>query len=71
MAYVVSNRRSGISFADLFANVSVNIKAALARRAVYSRTLAELNALTDRDLSDLGVSRYQIADLAHEAAYGK
>ncbi len=71
MAYVVSNRRSGISLADLFANISVNVKAALARRAIYSRTLAELNALTDRDLADLGVSRYQIADLAREAAYGK
>lgn len=71
MAYVVSNRRSGISLADLFANISVNVKAALARRAIYSRTLAELNALTDRDLTDLGVSRYQIADLAREAAYGK
>lgn len=71
MAYVVSNRRSGISLADLFANVSVNVKAALARRAIYSRTLAELNALTDRDLADLGVSRHQIGDLAREAAYGK
>ena len=43
MAYVVSNRRSGISLADLFANISVNVKAALARRAIYSRTLAELS----------------------------
>ncbi|HRK42612.1 MAG TPA: DUF1127 domain-containing protein [Gemmobacter sp.] len=71
MAYVVSNRRSGISLGDLFANISANVKAALTRRAVYSRTLAELNALTDRDLADLGVSRHQIADLAREAAYGK
>ncbi|MBL8561662.1 MAG: DUF1127 domain-containing protein [Gemmobacter sp.] len=71
MAYVVTNRRSGISLADLVANIAVNVKAALARRAIYSRTLAELNALSDRDLSDLGVSRHQIADLAREAAYGK
>ena len=71
MAYVVSTRRSGISLADLLANVTVNVKAALARRAIYTRTLAELNALSDRDLSDLGISRYQIGDLAREAAYGK
>lgn len=42
-----------------------------ARRAVYRQTMRELNALTDRDLNDLGISRSMINRLSHEAAYGK
>lgn len=42
-----------------------------ARRAVYRQTLRELNALTNRDLDDLGINRSMITRLAHESAYGK
>jgi uncharacterized protein YjiS (DUF1127 family) len=42
----------------------------IAKRRVYRKTLAELDGLGDRDLSDIGVSRLQIADIAREAAYG-
>lgn len=42
-----------------------------ARRAVYRQTLRELNALTTRDLDDLGINRSMIRRLAHESAYGK
>jgi uncharacterized protein YjiS (DUF1127 family) len=41
-----------------------------ARRRLYSRTFRELDGLNDRDLRDIGVSRLQIAEIAHEAAYG-
>lgn len=41
-----------------------------ARRAVYRQTVRELNALTTRDLDDLGISRSMITRLAHEAAWG-
>jgi uncharacterized protein YjiS (DUF1127 family) len=41
-----------------------------ARRAVYRQTLRELNALSNRDLGDLGISRSMITRLAHEAAWG-
>lgn len=41
-----------------------------ARRAVYRQTLRELNALTTRDLDDLGINRSMISRLAHEAAWG-
>ncbi|WP_245686692.1 DUF1127 domain-containing protein [Paracoccus tibetensis] len=41
-----------------------------ARRAVYRQTVRELNALTTRDLTDLGISRSMITRLAHEAAWG-
>ncbi|MBU3028691.1 DUF1127 domain-containing protein [Paracoccus sp. XHP0099] len=41
-----------------------------ARNAVYRQTVRELNALTTRDLDDLGISRSMITRLAHEAAWG-
>ena len=47
------------------------LRDAWARRRVYSRTYAELNALSTRDLEDLGINRCMISRLAHEAAYGK
>jgi uncharacterized protein YjiS (DUF1127 family) len=40
----------------------------LRRRRIYSRTQAELSALTDRELADLGISRFDIARVAREAA---
>lgn len=41
-----------------------------ARHAIYRQTIAELNALTERDLADLGISRSMITRIAHEAAWG-
>lgn len=38
---------------------------------VYTRTYAELNALSTRELDDLGISRSMISRLALEAAYGQ
>ena len=44
------------------------IRAAFARYKMYSTTLAELNALTDRELADIGLSRTQVREVALEAA---
>jgi uncharacterized protein YjiS (DUF1127 family) len=41
----------------------------LARRKVYRATFIELVGLSDRELSDLGISRSGIRRLAMEAAY--
>ena len=38
------------------------------RRRVYRKTVKELNALSDRNLSDLGVSRVSIHRLALDVA---
>lgn len=38
------------------------------RMAVYQQTRSELEAMTDRDLADIGITRFMIADLAREAA---
>ncbi len=44
---------------------------AVAARKVYRTTLTELQALDNRDLADLGISRSMIKSIAYEAAYGK
>lgn len=37
----------------------------------YRDTLAELDAMSDRDLADIGISRLSIREIAREAVYGK
>ena len=43
---------------------------ASAKRRVYNQTLRELQALTNRDLADLGIARSNIRSVAYQAAYG-
>ena len=45
-------------------------RAAYAKHRIFRRTLRELDALTDRELNDLGLSRSMIRSAAHEAVYG-
>ena len=71
MAYVNSNRIASNGLADRLASFVKAAKSALNQRAVYQNTLRELNALNDRELSDLGIHRELISDVAREAAYGK
>lgn len=40
------------------------------RYRVYRQTVAELSQLSDRELSDLGLSRAAIKGIAYETAYG-
>ena len=68
MAYV-NSRSLSLSFSDRVSSMVKMISEALARRQLYTQTLAELSSLTDRDLTDLGLSRSSIADEARKAAY--
>lgn len=54
-----------------FGNILEALKVNLQRRAIYRQTVAELTALSSRDLGDLGISRSSIRQVAREAAYGK
>jgi uncharacterized protein YjiS (DUF1127 family) len=47
------------------------LRDAVRRRALYNRTVRELNALTEREMADLGIHPTMIADVAREAAFGK
>ena len=51
--------------------VSNGLRADYAKWRVYRNTIAELAALSNRDLADLGLSRSMISSVAHEAAYGQ
>jgi uncharacterized protein YjiS (DUF1127 family) len=66
----VSTRSYSVNFGDRIAALVKSVQETVARRALYRRTIRELNLLTDRDLADLGVSRWDIPALAREAAYG-
>lgn len=70
MAYVNATRISQISLLSRVLDAIAGIIAALRQREVYLKTLRELNALSDRDLTDLGMNRAMMRDIAHEAAYG-
>ncbi len=68
MAYV-NTRSASVGIADRVANIVKSVKDAVERRRVYAQTVRELSSLTDRDLTDLGLARANIHDLAREAAY--
>lgn len=52
------------------AKLVANLRDHMARRSVFRQTLRELDGLSDRDLSDLGLSRANIRSVAYEAAWG-
>ncbi len=51
-------------------NVYSNIRSALHRRRAYSRTLSELESLSNRELNDLGLARSDIYRVARSTVYG-
>lgn len=62
-----------IRFADagLFAAIRKQVaamKTAYAQNLVFRQTVAEMSKLTDRDLTDLGIARSEIRNIALEAA---
>lgn len=71
MAYVNSTDLARKGLADRFTAFRDAVATRIAQRRTYLRTVAELNSLSDRDLTDLGISRLGIPEIAHEAAYGK
>jgi uncharacterized protein YjiS (DUF1127 family) len=71
MAYANINRVAPRGLMDRLALLKDGLATAVQQRRVYARTVAELHALTDRELTDLGISRLSIPEIAHEAAYGK
>ncbi|MGO4853528.1 DUF1127 domain-containing protein [Phaeovulum sp. W22_SRMD_FR3] len=70
MALAQNIRTAEVGFADRLMALVTRIGEARARRAVYTQTLRELNALTTRELNDLGISRSMITRVAQDAAYG-
>ena len=59
------------SFGAAFTARWTALREQMAKRAVYRKTISELQSLTDRELADLGIHRSAIKGIAHEAAFGK
>ena len=64
-------RSAHAGFADRVATFFRGVNESRQRYALYRRTLRELDQLTDRELTDLGLHRQMIEGVALEAAYGK
>ena len=45
-------------------------RTAIAQYRSYRQTLTELQSLSNRELADLGLSRFGLRDVARTAAYG-
>lgn len=71
MADLNATHIAPLGLGDRIAAALTSIKVAARRRAVYRQTLRELNALSTRDLYDLGIDASMIGRIAREAAYGK
>ena len=71
MAFVSQTRPASHTLADRFATFRANFAEAVAKRALYRTTILELDALSNRDLADLGIHRSAIKSVAYQAAYGK
>ncbi|WP_168219830.1 DUF1127 domain-containing protein [Pseudotabrizicola formosa] len=71
MAYVNSSRTASYGIADRAAAIVKTIRVGLERRRVFKQTVRELQALSNRELADLGIHRTMITRVANEAAYGK
>jgi uncharacterized protein YjiS (DUF1127 family) len=71
MAYVNNSRVASFGLVDRITAYLATAKAKRAQRAVYHRTVRELEQLSDRELADLGIARISIEDVARVAAFGK
>lgn len=71
MATIGLSRSLTATLGDWIRNARQELNAGIARRRLYSATHAELDGLSDRDLQDIGISRLQISEIAHSAAYGR
>jgi uncharacterized protein YjiS (DUF1127 family) len=59
------------AFGNWLQNLRREVEDERQRRRIYAATFQELASLSDRDLTDIGISRLQIGDIAQDAAYGR
>ncbi|PRY25987.1 uncharacterized protein DUF1127 [Aliiruegeria haliotis] len=61
-------RTDAAAYGGWFSNLTETLRAHVRQRRAYSATLRELDALSERDLNDLGLSRAMFHEIAREAA---
>ena len=69
MAMMTETRTAPIADGGFFSRMIAGLTTRYAQHAAYRRCMAELSALSDRDLRDLGLHRSMIRSIAREEAY--
>jgi uncharacterized protein YjiS (DUF1127 family) len=69
-AVIALNARRAPSLMDHAARLGATLRDALARQTAFERTVAELSALSDRDLADIGIPRCDIRAVARDSVRG-
>ncbi|MBU2962805.1 DUF1127 domain-containing protein [Citreicella sp. C3M06] len=70
MAIATDNRTAAQDgFAGSIASLFAGFREHMERRKLFRATLRELNALSNRELGDLGLNRSMIRRIAYQAAY--
>lgn len=68
MANVTTNARNDFRFGAVFTTLVASVKHTLAQRAEYTRVYNELVVLSQRELSDIGMTRGDVKTVAKRAA---
>jgi uncharacterized protein YjiS (DUF1127 family) len=68
MAYINDVLNPGLG--DRLRAAMQHLREVRTRRALFNQTVAELSALSNRDLADLGIARTEIRAIARTHAYG-
>lgn len=71
MADMVYHYDFARSEATGFAGFMARLLKSFADHRAFRQTLTELDALSDRELADLGITRLSIREIAHESVYGR
>ncbi|MEO0676356.1 MAG: DUF1127 domain-containing protein [Pseudomonadota bacterium] len=69
MAYANTHTSSRFDLVARVRAVAADAAEAWARYRTYRETLDQLQELTDRELDDLGLSRWSLKDVARQSAY--
>ena len=69
MALTLHAPATSATLTDRARSTVADLRATIARRALYRRTVRELRDLSNRDLADLGIARCSIKSRAYEAVY--
>lgn len=70
MALAHASAPTGLSFSARLSAFFQGLKNSRAKRIAYRQTVSELSSMSDRELHDLGFSRYEIQSMVHRHVYG-
>lgn len=70
MAYATAHRPAVLAVFSWVSTLRMGLTESWSRYDKYRRTYDELDALNDRELADINISRCDIRAIAAEAAYG-